>query len=128
MPDTMKRQIIELVKTRWPSLYGHVLPFDAPPLEYPVPVTDRKYDRRNPYPRDGETIEMAQDIAIAIRNWVWRQPRSPATLSLEKAANTLYQLLVSGQGEVDEALGSMSRAMHYLHRWQGRGGRIGNVG
>ncbi|MDR0672885.1 MAG: ORF6C domain-containing protein [Zoogloeaceae bacterium] len=104
------------------------LPLDAPPLEYPVPVKDRKYDRGNPYPRDGETIEMAQEIAIAIRNWAQSQPSSPASKSLAKAADTLYDLLVTGWTEVDEALSAMSRATHYLHRWQGRGGRIGNVG
>lgn len=103
------------------------LPFDAPPLEYPVPVKDRKYDRGNPYPRDGETIEMAQEIAIAIRNWAQSQPSSPASKSLAKAADTLHDLLVTGWTEVDEALSAMSRATHYLHRWQGRGGRIGNI-
>jgi hypothetical protein len=128
MPDEMKRKIIKLVKTRWPSLYENALSLDAPPLEYPEPVKGRKYDRRNPYPRDGETIEIAQDIAIAIRNWAWHQPPTPASRSLEKAAQTLHDLLVSGWTEVDEALGSISRGVHYLHRWQGRGGRMGNAG
>jgi hypothetical protein len=104
------------------------LPLDAPPLEFPMPVTGRKYNRRNPYPRDGETIETSKEIAVAIRDWAWRQTPTPATRSLAEAADTLHDLLITGWTEVDEALGSISHGMHYLNRWQGRGGRMGNVG
>lgn len=93
----------------------------------PPPIGSYKYDRANPYPRNGRTIEVAKSIVDDIRNWSDNLPAGPAKRDLHNATDTLYDLLVSGWTEVDEALGQLSTAMHYLNRWQGRGGRMGNV-
>ena len=93
----------------------------------PPPIGSYKYDRANPYPRNGRTIEVAKSIVADICNWSDNLPAGPAKRDLHNATDTLYDLLVSGWTEVDEALGQLSTAMHYLNRWQGRGGRMGNV-
>lgn len=93
----------------------------------PPPSRSYKYDRANPYPRNGRTIEVAKSIVADIRNWSDNLPAGPAKRDLHDATDTLYDLLVSGWTEVDEALGQLSTAMHYLNRWQGRGGRMGNI-
>jgi hypothetical protein len=99
-----------------------------PRLQFPRPVK-RPSDRANPYPRDGETIAVAQGIARAIRDWAPCLGACPRVYNdLLDAALTLEKLLVRGWTEVDEALCAMSDACHYLNRWQGRGGRRGNVG
>jgi hypothetical protein len=101
-----------------------------PRLEFPKPPANGsyKYNREKPYPRDARTIETAKDIAIAIRNWLRALPDEQAREDLKEAAHTLYELLIAGWTEVDEALCSISTGVHYLNRWQGRGGRMGNVG
>lgn len=86
-----------------------------------------QFNRSNPYPRNGRTIEVAKSIAADIRNWSDNLPAGPARTDLHDAAQMLYDLLVSGWTEVDEALGQLHSAMHFLNRWQGRGGGIGNV-
>lgn len=93
----------------------------------PPPSISYKYDRANPYPRNGRTIEVAKSIVADIRDWSDNLPAGPAKRDLYDATDTLYGLLVSGWTEVDEALGQLSTAMHYLNRWQGRGGRMGNI-
>lgn len=86
-----------------------------------------KFNSANPYPRDGRTIEVAKSIITDIRNWSDSLPAGPARNDLHDAAQILHDLLVSGWTEVDEALSSLNTAMHYLNRWQGRGGGVGNV-
>lgn len=86
-----------------------------------------KFNSANPYPRDGRTIEVAKSIITDIRNWSDKLPACPARDDLHDAAQTLHDLLVSGWTEVDEALSSLNSAMHFLNRWQGRGGGVGNV-
>ncbi|WP_368921339.1 Rha family transcriptional regulator [Comamonas aquatica] len=93
----------------------------------PPAVGTYRYNPANPHPANGRTIEVAKSIAADIRNWSANLPAGPARQDLHDAAQTLYDLLVSGWTEVDEALASLHTAMHYLNRWQGRGGRIGNV-
>ncbi|WP_314324425.1 Rha family transcriptional regulator [Comamonas aquatica] len=93
----------------------------------PPAVGTYRYNPANPHPANGRTIEVAKSIAADIRNWSDNLPASPARQDLHDAAQTLYDLLVSGWTEVDEALGQMQMAMHFLGRWQGRGGRIGNT-
>lgn len=93
----------------------------------PPPIGSYKYDRANPYPRNGRTIEVAKSIVTDIQSWGHSLPNSPAKRDLIDATDTLYSLLVSGWTEVDEALGQISTAMHYLNRWQGLGGRLGNA-
>lgn len=93
----------------------------------PPAIGTYRYDRANPYPRNGRTIEVAKSIAADIRNWSENLPVGQARNDLRDATQMLYDLLVSGWTEVDEALGQLHTAMHYLNRWQGRGGRIGNV-
>lgn len=95
--------------------------------EVPPAIGTYRYNPSNPYPVNGQTIEVAKSIAADIRNWSSNLPAGPARYDLRDAAQTLYDLLVSGWTEVDEALGQLHTAMHYLNRWQGRGGRIGNV-
>lgn len=92
----------------------------------PPAIGQYRYDPANPHPANGRTIEVAKSIAADIRNWSDNLPVGPARYDLHDAAQTLYDLLVSGWTEVDEALGQMHTAMHYLNRWQGRGGRVGN--
>lgn len=93
----------------------------------PPAVGTYRYNPANPHPANGRTIEVAKSIAADIRNWSDNLPAGPARQDLHDAAQTLYDLLVSGCTEVDEALGQLHTAMHYLNRWQGRGGRIGNT-
>lgn len=94
----------------------------------PPHIGQYRYNPANPYPANGRTIEVAKSIAADIRNWSDNLPAGPARHDLHDAAQTLYDLLVSGWTEVDEALGQLHTAMHYLNRWQGRGGRAGNIG
>ncbi|MFG5779854.1 phage antirepressor N-terminal domain-containing protein [Comamonas sp. J-3] len=93
----------------------------------PPAVGQYQFNRSNPYPRNGRTIEVAKSIAADIRNWSDNLPAGPARTDLHDAAQMLYDLLVSGWTDVDEALGQLHSAMHFLNRWQGRGGGIGNV-
>ncbi|WP_052263556.1 phage antirepressor N-terminal domain-containing protein [Comamonas thiooxydans] len=86
-----------------------------------------RYNPANPHPANGRTIEVAKSIATDIRNWSNNLPAGPARYDLHDAAQTLHDLLVSGWTEVDEALGQLQTAVHYLNRWQGSGGRIGNA-
>ncbi len=95
--------------------------------QVPPPIGSYRYSPANPYPANGRTIEMAKSITADIRNWSDSLPAGPARNDLHDAAQMLYDLLVSGWTEVDEALGQIHAAMHYLNRWQGRGGRMGNV-
>ncbi|MCL2656861.1 MAG: KilA-N domain-containing protein [Betaproteobacteria bacterium] len=123
----------EYGEMRIEPLKGNSLPAPAvaplPRLEFPRPPRQGtyKYDKNNPYPRDGRTIEIAQEITAAIRDWAEKLPDPQARDDLRDAAHTLYELLVTGWTEVDEALGAFLNGMHYLNRWQGRGGRCGNV-
>lgn len=93
----------------------------------PPPIGAYRFNPANPHPSNGRTIEVAKSIATDIRNWSDNLPAGPARYDLHDAAQTLHDLLVSGWTEVDEALGQLHAAMHYLHRWQGSGGRIGNA-
>jgi hypothetical protein len=95
--------------------------------EVPPAIGTYRYNPANPHPKNGRTIEVAKSIAADIRNWSDNLPAGSARYDLHDAAQTLYDLLVTGWTEVDEALGQLHTAMHYLNRWQGRGGRIGNV-
>ncbi|MDR2214611.1 MAG: hypothetical protein LBE59_02080 [Nevskiaceae bacterium] len=79
-------------------------------------------------PRNKRTIDVAQNLAIEIRNWAETLPDEQAKSDLRHAAQLLYDVLVTGWTQVDEALMKMNIGMSYLHEWQGRGGRIGNVG
>ena len=92
----------------------------------PPPVGTYRYNPANPYPRNGRTIEVAKSIALDILNWSDHLPTTQARQDLHDAAQTLHDLLVSGWTEVDEALSKMHTAMHFLNRWQGRGGTVGN--
>ena len=92
----------------------------------PPAIGQYRYNPANPHPANGRTIEVAKSIAADIRNWSNNLPAGPARHDLHDAAQTLYDLLVSGWTEVDEALGQIHTATHYLNRWQGRGGYIGN--
>ena len=92
----------------------------------PPAIGQYQHNRANPFPRNGRTIEVAKSIAADIRNWSENLPIGDARQDLHNAAQTLYDLLVSGWTEVDEALGQMQSAMFFLNRWQGRGGRTGN--
>lgn len=85
-----------------------------------------RFDPANPYPATGRTIEVAKSITSDIRIWSDNLPGT-ARQDLYEATQVLYDLLVSGWTEVDEALGQMHTAIHMLNRWQGRGGRAGNT-
>ena len=75
-------------------------------------------DKANPYPRNGRTIEVAKSITADILTWSDNLPSGPARNDLNDAAQTLYDLLVTRWTEVDETLGHLSTAMHYLNRWR----------
>lgn len=103
---------------------------DLPRLELtmrPPPIGTYLRTDTNRYPANGRTIEVAKNIAADIRNWSDSLPAGHARNDLHEAAQTLYDLLVSCWTEVDEALGQIHTAVHYLNRWQGRGGHIGNA-
>lgn len=85
-----------------------------------------RFDPANPYPATGRTIEVAKSIVADIRIWGDSLPGT-ARQDLYEATEVLNDLLVSGWTEVDEALGQMHCAIHMLNRWQGRGGRSGNL-
>lgn len=108
------------------KLPGHDLPHFEMTVR-PPDVGTQKHDRDNPYPRNGRTIETAKSIVGDIGVWANQLPTGHAKRDLTDAVDTLHRLLVSGWTEVDEAMGQLSMAMYYLNRWQGRGGRIGNV-
>ncbi|WP_314324462.1 Bro-N domain-containing protein [Comamonas aquatica] len=96
-------------------------------LRYLPPASGTyRYDPANPYPATGRTIEVAKSIVADIRSWGDSLPGT-ARQDLYEATEVLNDLLVSGWTEVDEALGQMHCAIHMLNRWQGRGGRSGNL-
>ncbi|MDR0274107.1 MAG: hypothetical protein LBI48_01965 [Burkholderiaceae bacterium] len=105
------------------------LPAPLPRLIFPIPPGSDQYrfDKQNPYPRTGRTIEMCKEIVGAIGCWAGELPDPQARGDLQDATKALHELLVTGWTEVDEALSCLNRAMHCLHRWQGRSGRVGNV-
>jgi hypothetical protein len=74
------------------------------------------------------TIETAREILSDLLAWAHEELPNPARAETVDALQHLSGLLTTGWTEVDEALAAMSRAMRYLHRWQDRGGRIGNAG
>ncbi len=92
----------------------------------PPAVGTYRFDPANPYPATGRTIEVAKSIVADIRIWGDSLPGT-ARQDLYDATEVLNDLLVSGWTEVDEALGQMHCAIHMLNRWQGRGGRSGNL-
>jgi hypothetical protein len=102
---------------------------ELPRLEFrPPPAAGSiKYDPNFKYPRYGRTIETTKAIVTDIACWANCLPPQ-ARQDLQAATDAIQGLLVSGWTEVDEALGCLSTAMHYLNRWQGRGGHVGNVG
>lgn len=51
-----------------------------------------------------------------------------AGYSLWNTPDDLNGLLIRGWTEVDEALTCINQGMYYLHRWQSRNGRIGDIG
>ncbi|MDR0274138.1 MAG: Bro-N domain-containing protein [Burkholderiaceae bacterium] len=105
------------------------LPAPLPRLSFPIPPRSDQYkfERQNPYPRGGRTIEMCKEIVGAIGCWAGELPDPQARGDLQDATKVLHELLVTGWTEVDEALSAIKQGVHFLHRWQGRSGRVGNV-
>lgn len=68
-----------------------------------------------------------EKLIMELKAWADSLPRDIGS-PLRAALNDLNNLLVTGWTEVDEALSCINQGMNYLHRWQGRNGRIGNVG
>lgn len=68
-----------------------------------------------------------EKLIMELKAWADSLPRDIGS-PLRAALNDLNNLLVTGWTEVDEALSCITQGMNYLHRWQGRNGRIGNVG
>ncbi len=72
-------------------------------------------------------IKTAEKLITELKGWANTLPRDIG-LPLWDALDDLNNLLIRGWTEVDEALLHISLGTSYLHRWQGRNGRIGNVG
>ena len=89
------------------------------------------------------TNTAARRLVDEVRNWAG-QFNSPDAKALVHAMDDMELLLVSAWTEVDEALCLLhmasrdqctqnaekrrATAMEYLHKWQDRGGRMGNCG
>lgn len=76
-------------------------------------------------PRNDKTIKR-----IIAELMIWGRenlPRGEVAESFIDAIDDIKQLQIACWTEIDEALSSISRGVWYLHRWQGRGGRIGNT-
>ncbi len=71
-------------------------------------------------------IKTAEKLITELKGWANTLPRDIG-LPLWDALDDLNNLLIRGWTEVDEALLHISLGTSYLHRWQGRNGRIGNV-
>jgi len=71
-------------------------------------------------------IETTKKLIAELKVWTNTLPREIGD-PLWDALNDLNSLLIRGWTEVDEALTCINQGMYYLHRWQGRNGRIGNV-
>ena len=85
----------------------------------------------------------ARRLVNEVRNWAW-QFNAPDALALVAAMNDMERLLIGVWTDIDEALCLLhmanydsnqelaakrrGTAMEYLHRWQDRGGRVGNCG
>ena len=91
---------------------------------------------------DRMTSTEARTLVDDLKAWV-RQFDHPEALKLESSLNDVKRLFVRVNTEIDEALARLSRienappeqakahlevAVSLLHRWQDRGGRIGNAG
>lgn len=95
----------------------------------------------------GKTIDSAERMVASLRRWVGENVPTEQADPMIEALETLAKTLTWGWTEVDEALACLSRAKRamadgqeecaadafsvgvgLLHRWQGRNGRIGNVG
>lgn len=75
------------------------------------------------------TIEHTKQLVSDLRLWGRNQPWGrEVQVPFDQALVDLRDLLVTCWTEVDEALISISHGVRYLHRWQGRNGRMGNVG
>lgn len=72
-------------------------------------------------------IETTKKLIVELKVWTNTLPREIGD-PLWDALDDLNNLLIRGWTEVDEALTCINQGMYYLHRWQGRNGRIGNVG
>lgn len=134
LPATRHLEAREYLIAKLPNSQDSEVPAnpvsELPRLELfmsPPAIGSYRYNPANPHPANGRTIEVAKSIAADIRNWSDNLPAGPARYDLQDAAQMLYDLLVSGWTEVDEALGQLHTAMHYLNRWQGGGARIGNA-
>lgn len=72
-------------------------------------------------------IETTKKLIGELKIWANTLPREIGD-PLWDALDDLNNLLLRGWTEVDEALTCINQGMYYLHRWQGRNGRVGNVG
>lgn len=72
-------------------------------------------------------IETTKKLIVELKVWTSTLPREIGD-PLWNALDELNNLLLRDWAEVDEALTCINQGMYYLHRWQGRNGRIGNVG
>lgn len=72
-------------------------------------------------------IETTKKLIGELKIWANTLPREIGD-PLWDALDDLNNLLLRGWAEVDEALTCINQGMYYLHRWQGRNGKVGNVG
>lgn len=95
----------------------------APTIKPPV------WTKPDPEGVKGEVrnIETTRKLVNELKIWANTLPREIGE-PLWYALNDLQGLLATGWTEADEALSSINQGMYYLHRWQGRNGKVGNVG
>ena len=66
------------------------------------------------------TVQVAQKVAMELK--VWGMNSLPLEVAREFCAgmDEIYDLLVTGWTEVNEALSAFNRGMHFLNRWNGK--------
>jgi len=66
------------------------------------------------------TVQVAQKVAMELK--VWGMANLPLEVARDFCAgmDEIYDLLVTGWTEVNEALSAFNRGMHFLNRWNGK--------
>lgn len=95
--------------------------FSIAPVIYTKPA--KGYDPNSP--RNSNSVDT---ILGELMKWGNENlPKGDVANSFWDAIHDLMGLKITCGTEIDEALMAISNGMHYLNRWQGRNGRIGNV-
>jgi len=122
-----QKQIGSGLKTAITEAVKSAIPHQMKPVTWTKPddFVGPEFVKRG-VPRDDKAIKK---IIAELTAWGRENlPRGEVSNSFDEAMQDIERLQVTCWTHIDEALGSFSRGMYMLHRWQARGGRIGNVG